>query len=104
MEARVIKSLDDLHPGKFGIPEPDASARLLLPGEIDLAVVPCIAADRQGYRLGHGGGYYDRYLAQTKCTTVCLCRGRLLQNELPRDAFDMPINSILTENACINIR
>lgn len=104
MEARVISSLDGLLPGPFGIPEPAASAPLLMPEAIDLVVVPCVAADRHGYRLGHGGGYYDRFLAQTICTSVCLCRGRLLKNELPHDALDRPIYIIISEDKVMSAR
>ena len=82
----------------FGIPEPDGTARLLRPREINLMIVPCIAADRQGYRLGHGGGYYDRYLANTTGITVCLCRERLLQANLPHDALDRRVDIVLTEH------
>jgi 5-formyltetrahydrofolate cyclo-ligase len=101
MEARVISSLDGLQPGPFGIPEPTASAPLLLPDAFDLIVAPCIAADRQGYRLGHGGGYYDRYLANIQCPSACLCRACLLQPELPYDAFDRPVEFVITEDGCL---
>ncbi|MFH1513333.1 MAG: 5-formyltetrahydrofolate cyclo-ligase [Bacillota bacterium] len=101
MEARVIQSLDGLMPGPFGIPEPGAGHRLLPPQDIELAVAPCVAADRQGFRLGHGGGYYDRYLAKVHCPAVCLCRARLLQNALPHDALDRPMDRVITEHDCV---
>ena len=98
MEALMITSLDALKPGRFGIPEPDASSRILRPQAVELAVVPCVAADRQGYRLGYGGGYYDRYLEGLSLKTVCLCRERLLQEFLPHDDFDRPVNIVVTED------
>ncbi|MBE0600450.1 MAG: 5-formyltetrahydrofolate cyclo-ligase [Firmicutes bacterium] len=97
MDARSIRSLDDLHPGRMGIPEPGAEAPIICPDQIDLIVVPCIAADRQGYRLGYGGGYYDRYLASVRCVTVCLCRNRLLQDSLPHDAHDIAVDHVIDE-------
>lgn len=101
MEARVIASLDALAEGSYGIMEPGENCPLVKPEAIDLVVAPCVAADRQGYRLGHGGGYYDRYLAKVHCPSVCLCRGRLLQAELPHDALDRPVDIVITERECI---
>ena len=101
MEARIIISLDDLRRGRFGILEPDDHWTVLHPRYIDLIVTPCVAADRQGYRLGHGGGYYDRYLAKIDCPAVCLCRERLLQTGLPHGALDRPVDMVLTEEKCI---
>ncbi len=97
MDARVIQSLAELKPGRMNIPEPVQSAPVLLPKEIDLIIVPCIAADRQGYRLGYGGGYYDRYLESTESSTVCLCRQQLLQDSLPHDRFDRCVDRVITE-------
>ena len=56
MTARQIASLDELRPGAYGIEEPDAAAREIVPDDIDLVLVPALACDRQGYRLGYGGG------------------------------------------------
>ena len=104
MDARVITSMNDLKPGRMGILEPGAGAPFLAPDQIDLIVVPCIAADLQGCRLGHGGGYYDRYLAQVRCHTVCLCREKLLQEMLPRDATDILVDWVVTERRQVGRR
>lgn len=101
MEARVVTALDGLKPGVFGIPRPGDGAPVLLPGEMDLIVVPCVAADRQGYRLGHGGGYYDRYLARARCPAVCLCYDRLLQDRLAHSAHDIAVDLVVTERRSV---
>ncbi len=97
MRPREILSLEDLHPAPFGLLEPGEDAPIVPAEQIELAIVPCVAADRQGHRLGHGGGYYDRYLANLRCPTVCLCRGRALLPALPVEEHDVRVKMVLTE-------
>lgn len=97
MEARVITSCSDLVPGMFGIPEPGEDCPVIERDTIDLILVPNLCCDRQGYRLGHGAGYYDRYLAGYSGMTVALCPQAWLQENLPRDAFDLPVRLVLAE-------
>lgn len=97
MEARIVRSPDDLKPGAYGIPEPDEDCPVVERGKIDLILVPNVCCDRYGYRLGHGAGYYDRYLAGYSGVTAALCPEQWLQEELPRDEFDLPVRLVLTE-------
>ena len=101
MDAREIISLDELLPRAFGLLEPSETAPVVPPEDFDLAIIPCVAADERGYRLGHGGGYYDRYLPQMSCPRVCLCRGRELLSEVPVEPTDAPMDMIITENRII---
>lgn len=101
MEARYIDGLDGLEPNKWGILEPDEAFELAEPQLFDLVIVPCMAADRRRYRLGYGGGFYDRYLLRTGCTTVCLCRDRTLLDELPTEPFDLVIDMVITDSGII---
>lgn len=98
MEARGIASLEGLVPKSFGILEPDDSFPLVPPEEIDLVVTPCVAVDRRLHRLGHGAGYYDRYLPQVHCLVLCLCRGVSLLEEVPVDGLDVAVNGVITED------
>ena len=98
MTARRIRTLDALRAGRFGIREPEDTAPIVPPEEIALCIVPCLSADTMGYRLGYGGGYYDRFLAQADMCRIALCAEHYLQkNPLPREKTDVPCHYILTE-------
>ena len=97
MEARLVRSGDDLRPGAFGIPEPLDACPTVDRGEIDLILVPALCYDLSCRRLGQGGGYYDRYLAGYGGRTVGLCREGLLQRELPVEDHDRAVDLVLTE-------
>ena len=103
MEARRIRSLDELQPAAYGLREPTEDAPLIGPERFDLAVIPCLAADRRGMRLGHGAGYYDRYLPRTRAFRLCLCRGSALLDALPADAYDAQMDAVITEGETLRI-
>ena len=97
---RRVSALSQLQQGKFGIWEPPET----LPEETayDLILVPAMAYDRAGFRLGFGGGYYDRWLAGFSGVRVGLCRGRVLQEALPREDHDLPVDLVVTETECLS--
>lgn len=97
MQARQILPGARLVYNAYGIPEPDKNCPVLARGDIDLILVPNLCCDKQGHRLGHGGGYYDRYLSGYCGMTVSLCPEEWLQEQLPRDAYDLPVGLVLTE-------
>lgn len=97
MEARLVRSGEDLRPGVFDIPEPMDTCPAADKGEIDLILVPALCYDLSRRRLGQGGGYYDRYLAGYGGRTVGLCRESLLQEELPVEDHDRAVDLVLTE-------
>lgn len=97
MKARIVRGLDDLRLGAFGIPEPIEDCPAVERDRIDLILVPNVCCDKQGYRLGRGAGYYDRYLAGYTGFTVALCPEQWLQETLPTDEFDLPVQLVLTE-------
>jgi 5-formyltetrahydrofolate cyclo-ligase len=83
--------------GLYGIPQPPDEAEMVEPGEGDLILVPALCCDVRGVRLGHGGGYYDRYLAEHRAQTACLCRERLLLEKVPQDWNDFAVGFVITE-------
>ncbi len=98
MEAREMEEGSSLERSKFGIPEPTTACSLLQKEEIDLILVPGLCFDREGYRLGQGGGFYDRYLQGYRGITIGLCREALLRPYLPREEHDLPVKIVLTES------
>ena len=65
--------------------------------EIDFAVIPCVSCDREGHRLGQGGGFYDRFLAAYRGPAYLICRERLLRSEIPMEPHDAIIHWVVTE-------
>lgn len=98
MQALLAEDPALLRPGAYGILEPEADWPPVLPAEIQLAVVPCLACDRAGHRLGHGGGYYDRYLAAYGGDAVLACPQALVLDRVPQGPFDRPVPLVVTES------
>lgn len=97
MELRRITALTQLLPGAYGIPEPPADSIPVRTDEVDFAVLPCVSCNHAGQRLGHGGGYYDRFLAHYRGGSVLLCRELLIRDEIPVEPHDCPVPWVLTE-------
>jgi 5-formyltetrahydrofolate cyclo-ligase len=101
------KAGDLLQKGRFGILEPDSTAPKLEPVEVDLILVPAVACDRRGYRLGYGGGFYDRMLSSDEWTvppTVGIVFDFAYLPELPIDKWDKPLQAICTETGFSTVK
>ena len=105
MEARLLSSMDDLQPGAYGLPEPMDTCPVIEPAALGAVIVPGLAFDEAGYRLGRGGGFYDRYLAALpeKIPAWGLCYRQFLRS-VPRDSHDVCVQSIITEEGVIACR
>ena len=97
-ELRVVRNPIEMKRTARGFFEPPEGSAID-PSLVDLFVVPGLAFDVVGLRLGRGGGYYDRLLARrrTDSTTVGLVPDRLLVATLPREPHDIPMSHIATE-------
>lgn len=99
MEHFLVTPFTHLVTNQWRIPEPDPlTSEKILPEEIDIVLVPLLAFDRKGYRVGYGGGYYDRFLPQTR--PDCIKMGLSLFEEVDEiediGEFDIPLDACIT--------
>ena len=92
---------DALHTGIYGILEPLPDAPKIDHSEVDLILVPAVGCDLRGYRLGYGGGYYDRMLSKAEWESK-IAIGMIFEfaliAQLPVDSWDQPLHGICTES------
>ncbi len=95
------KPEDKLINGKYGIKEPTPDSPIINPHQVDLILVPCVACDYQGYRLGYGGGYYDRLLSSPEwesIPTIGIVFNFGYLSQIPVDAWDKKLDRVCTES------
>lgn len=82
---------------QYNIFEP--CGRPISPQTVDFAIIPCLCADKRGYRIGYGGGFYDRFLPRLKenCVKIIPVPQKLLFDEVPTDTFDIAADYVVTE-------
>ena len=90
---------------RYGFPQPTADAFELQPRHISLALVPGVAFDRHGTRLGHGAGYYDELLARlpTDCPRVGVACRDLVFDQLPSEPHDVAMTHLATEDGVVAV-
>ncbi len=105
LQLHLVHDLDrHLVPGIWDIPEPDPErcpATTL--DQVDFALVPALAIDRGGFRLGYGAGYFDKLLAGRKARPYCVTAlpAAFVVENLPREAHDIPVDLVLDERGPI---
>lgn len=105
ISATELRPEDALVPTSYGPREP-AQRRLVDPGDVDLVLAPGLAFDRQGYRIGYGAGYYDRYLARLRADAHRVGIGFHVQvvEEVPHGPADEPLDLVVTDRETIDCR
>lgn len=95
---RLAWSTEPLEQGRFGILEPSFAQALMPP--VQLLLVPCLAFDQDGYRLGYGGGFYDALIERLpdEVLTLAVAFGFQEVMDLPREPQDIPVQGVLTES------
>ena len=94
----------DLTPGVWNIPEPDpARCEAVTLDDVDFALVPALCADREGFRLGYGAGYFDGLLAGRKALPFCVTAlpAAFIVERLPHEAHDVPVDLVIDERGAV---
>ncbi len=106
MEFRTVASLTALNRGQFSIMEPDERCPLWQYGDSRnvICIVPALAYDLSGFRLGYGKGYYDRYLSSKEITKVGVVYNSFITKNLPRGRYDLSVDLIVTDKGIITPR
>ena len=95
LDFHIVPNGEILMPGRFGIPEPLAHWPHVMP---QLLLVPLLAFDARGHRLGYGGGYYDRTLEALNVPAIGIAYAGQEATSLPVEPHDRRLDAILTEN------
>lgn len=102
-----IKNLNsELEKGVYGVQEPISKIRgNEIPSDIDLIIIPGACFSLSGYRIGYGGGYYDRFLSKhaENALKVGFCYEQFILNSIPAEEHDIPVDIIITENEIIKV-
>lgn len=99
MEFCVIHTFDDLEKGMYGIDEPKEYCEVIRAedAENSVLIVPALCFDANGYRLGYGKGYYDRFISRYKGYTVGVCYSEFITDDIPVDGYDRCVDIVITE-------
>ena len=101
MEFRVWSRDEPLNEGRLGLHEPGVGAELVPVEQIDFFLIPLLACDARGYRLGYGGGYYDRALAGARGFRCGVGYGDQYVQSLPAERHDQRLDAFLSERGII---
>lgn len=97
LHLHTIKNFGHLEKGAFGILEPKKHRPEVKPKSIDVAIVPGIAFDRSGHRIGYGHGYFDRLLKKMKCSKIGLAYDFQMVDNIETHPYDVPVDFVITE-------
>ena len=102
MEFRRITSFKQMETVYLDLEEPIVHlSDVVLPSELDLIIVPGVVFSESGYRIGYGGGYYDRFLERFTGSTLALAFELQVIKSIPQESHDVPVQKIITEERVI---
>ena len=96
-----IRDWKELSTGAYGILEPK-KIKKANPKEIEIAIIPGIAFDKRGYRIGYGEGYFDRLLSKMNAIRIAIAYELQIVNKIPDEKHDMKMDKIITEKRILS--
>lgn len=104
MSFYYVDDLSHLRSSAFNIREPISSAPEYKSSNADICIVPALAYDIEGYRMGYGGGFYDRFLSSFRGTCIGICYADNIEKKLPRGRFDVRVDILITDEGLFRLR
>ncbi|MBS4209598.1 5-formyltetrahydrofolate cyclo-ligase [Bacillus sp. FJAT-50079] len=102
MVFKKITSFDQLESAYYGLLEPIEETEAIEKEQLQLIIVPGLIYNRSGYRIGFGGGYYDRYLKRFQGKMISLAFAEQIIDDIPTEAHDIPVHKIITNKEVIS--
>lgn len=100
MEHCLFSGETNLKANRWDVYEP-VSSKAVPVAAFDAVIVPALAVDNDGFRIGYGKGYYDEFLAGVTCPTICPIFHSFLKEKLPTELHDIPVDIIVTDLSAI---
>ena len=103
MDFFEIKSFDDVKSSYFGLLEPSEKCPKVDSFDNSLCIVPAFSYDKKGYRIGYGGGFYDRFLSKHNLFKIGICYDEFIETNHLHDEFDISVDIVITEKQIISL-
>jgi len=101
---RYTDELNELTASSYNIPEPSEECQEVTEFDGSLCITPALAFDTQGFRIGYGGGYYDRFLVGYSGVSIGVAYDGMIVDSLPRGEFDLSVDMIITERRTLSCK
>ena len=98
-----INSFEDLKPSYFHLLEPAKCCNKIVSFKNSLCIVPAFSYDKNGYRIGYGGGYYDRFLSEYSTKTIGICYDRCIEKSHLHSEFDIKVDMVITDKQIFSL-
>lgn len=95
---RIVRSKDDFEPGRFSVYEPKISCAPAVITAETVCITPALCYDKNGFRIGYGGGYYDRFFSENECIRIGVCYEQFIR-DFVHDENDESVDAIISQDS-----